>query len=70
MAIKTFIFCDRCNPGCVRMIDRRMSKEERSGRRSTDDRSWHEASKVEEAPKWLLLENGEHICPRCVEHLH
>ncbi len=63
MAIRTFIFCDRCNPQCIRTI----SSLSDFKRRNSDDRSWFGGS-IQGALKegWKSL-NNKHLCPRCVD---
>jgi len=63
--IRTFIFCDRCNPSGVRII---YNKDEPK-RRYTDERYWFEGT-IEEAKKegWKIGQNS-HTCPRCVKLL-
>jgi len=67
MTIRTFIFCDICNPQCVRSIEfRRAPRDgERSGRRISDGRAWFEGSvNLAVSQGWLITENS-HICPAC-----
>ena len=68
MSIRTFIFCDICNPQAIRAIEfRRASREhERSGRRLSDGRIWFDGSLDEAIDKgWICNEQGQHICPVC-----
>ena len=62
MAIRTFIFCDACNPQGIRTI----SDEVKQCRRSCDQRSWFEG-KTDEATKigWVMTKEGLNLCPKC-----
>jgi hypothetical protein len=70
MSIRTFIFCDICNPQGLRSIEfRRHPRRDRTGRRLSDGRSWVEgniSSAVENG--WSINSEGKHICPVCKEH--
>jgi len=71
MSVKTFTFCDICNPDCHIPLDRRESKrDENSGRRAGDECSWFEGVPDDSAEEgWILTSRGKHICPRCfVQH--
>lgn len=69
MTIRTFIFCDICNPQGVRMIEYRRATRigARPGRRMSDGRSWLEASNEYMIDKsgWIRTPDGLHICPAC-----
>jgi hypothetical protein len=69
MTIRTFIFCDICNPQGLRSIEYRRTTrlDERSGRRISDGRAWLETSLDQTLDKagWLRTTDGLHICPRC-----
>ncbi len=69
MSIRTFIFCDICNPQALRSIEfRRLTRKGiRTGRRISDGRAWYEGS-VEQAIEkagWQRSGDGRHICPVC-----
>ena len=71
MSVKTFTFCDICNPDCRIAIDRRDSKrDENSGRRVGDECSWFEGVPEDSAEEgWIVTSKGKHICPSCfVQH--
>jgi len=67
MSIRTFIFCDICNPQGLRSIEfRRRPRDKRTGRRLS---SWIEGSisaAVESG--WSINLDGQHICPVCKAH--
>lgn len=67
MTIRTFIFCDICNPQCVRSIEFRRAprNSERGGRRISDGRSWFEGSLSNAASQGWLITDTNHICPAC-----
>lgn len=69
MSIRTFIFCDICNPQGLRPIEFRRAprKNDRGGRRVSDGRAWYEGSVYEavESVGWVIGNEGEHICPEC-----
>ncbi|WP_347987365.1 hypothetical protein [Methylomonas sp. AM2-LC] len=69
MTIRTFIFCDICNPQGLRSIEYRRTTrlDERSGRRISDGRAWLEASLDQSLDKsgWVRTADGLHLCPRC-----
>ena len=66
MAIRSFLFCDICNPQAVRSVELRRSPKRPGGRRLSDGRSWFEGS-LEEAVSagWKIDSDGNHICKRC-----
>jgi len=67
MSIRTFVFCDICNPQGLRSIEfRRRPRTERAGRRLSDSRSWHEGG-ISDAIEngWSINIEGQHICPAC-----
>lgn len=71
MSIRTFIFCDVCNPQGVRSIEfRRTPRANRAtGRRIIDNRAWYEGD-LEDAisqANWSCTPEGQHICPQCQE---
>ena len=62
MAIRTFIFCDACNPQGIRAI----SDETGRCRRSSDQRSWFEGEADEAINHgWDMTTEGLHLCPKC-----
>jgi len=68
MSIRTFIFCDICNPQGVRTIEFRRGprKTDRNGRRLCDGRSWIEGNLADaKNAGWISDSNGQHICPVC-----
>ncbi|MGE0371060.1 MAG: hypothetical protein AB7Q01_04140 [Gammaproteobacteria bacterium] len=69
MSLKTFVFCDLCNPLCIHQVDRRDQAREggaAAGRRFTDNYSWIEGEPDEIAEfGWIMTSNNKHICPRC-----
>ena len=69
MSIRTFIFCDICNPQATRSIEYRRSTRQgvRTGRRISDGRAWIEASQEQALEKngWQKTDDGRHICPAC-----
>ena len=71
MAVRTFVFCDICNPQGIRYVEqRRTPKGDRPhGRRVTDGRAWYEGSTTDAARAgWKISTDGaHHVCPRCHE---
>jgi hypothetical protein len=69
MTIRSFIFCDFCNPMAMRLVEVRRSgnlREERLGRRISDGRMWFEGSLSEASELgWEVNDMGQHICPVC-----
>ncbi len=68
MSIRTFIFCDICNPQCIRSIEFRRSprEDERTGRRISDGRIWFDGNLAEATENgWSTNVNGQHVCPTC-----
>jgi len=71
MTIRTFIFCDICNPQALRSIEfRRSPREEgRNGRRLSDGRAWLEGSLSNALEQdWTINADGLHICPVCQQN--
>lgn len=70
MSIRTFIFCDYCNPSAIRDIEARRSTVRPfglSGRRFSDGRSWFDGTREEaSAAGWRADEDNLDICPRCL----
>jgi len=81
MSVRTFIFCDKCNPQGIRTLNHRSSMTDRrkteprhndnirrqyDGRRNTDGRAWFEGS-LEAGIEvgWMINELGNLLCPRC-----
>lgn len=62
MSIRTFIFCDTCNPQAIRTIN----DAEEFGRRCSDGRVWFEGH-IHEAVKlgWVMTPMDNNICPNC-----
>lgn len=72
MSIRTFLFCDICNPQAVRTVDTRMpSGDKRWDRRASDGRAWFEGdSKIAiNSLGWRTTQDGRHLCPGCA-HRH
>ncbi len=69
MTIRTFIFCDICNPVGLRTIDFRRNNrdgEDRKGRRLSDGRAWFEGNEAEATQAgWLIRDAETHVCPNC-----
>ncbi len=69
MSLRTFVFCDGCNPMGIRTVEMRRStrdRDARAGRRITDGRAWLEGSVAEaEAAGWSVARDGRHLCPLC-----
>ncbi|WP_126454973.1 hypothetical protein [Sulfuriflexus mobilis] len=62
MAIRTFIFCDVCNPQGNRAID----NGSQYGRRYADGRAWFEGDPQEASENgWVCTSEGHNLCPRC-----
>jgi len=69
MAIRTFIFCDICNPMGMRTPEMRQGTHrdsEHRGRRVSDSRAWFEGEITEAiAADWQIDPEGRHVCPGC-----
>lgn len=65
MSIRTFIFCDGCNPQAIRTV----YDNEDQYRRNSDGRSWYEGT-LEDAMKlgWEMTKQGDILCPHCVDN--
>ncbi len=67
--LQSVVFCDRCNPQGVRLIENRREgyRSDQSGRRLTDGREWIDYSSPEALleQNWVLAEDGKHYCPQC-----
>jgi len=73
MTIRTFIFCDICNPQALRSVEFRRSprENERNGRRLSDGRAWFDGDLSHAIDiGWSINSEGQHICPacRCIPH--
>ena len=73
MSVRTFLFCDFCNPGGLRTVEYQRCGRRPScaGRRREDGRAWFEGT-VEEAVEqhgWHCTEDGYHLCPECKARL-
>lgn len=69
MSIRTFLFCDVCNPRGIRTPEQRrdMQRRDTHGRRISDGRSWFEGD-LEQAVNendWVATEAGLYVCPSC-----
>jgi len=81
MSVRTFIFCDKCNPQAIRTLNPRCNVNDRretearhndnvrrqyDGRRNSDGRAWFEGS-LETGIKagWATNELGDLLCPNC-----
>lgn len=71
MARRSFIFCDICNPLAIREVEmRRASGRAGKGRRVTDGRAWFDGANQEAAAAgWVGTEDGQHICPACIDRM-
>jgi hypothetical protein len=69
MALRSFIFCDICNPLAIRYVELRRcnGRNARIGRRLTDGRNWFDGNEGEARKVgWVASEDGrQHICPAC-----
>lgn len=62
MSIRTFIFCDACNPQGLRIENDGLLKN----RRSTDYRTWYEGDEIDaEKYGWKKTADGFNLCPKC-----
>lgn len=72
MSVRTFLFCDLCNPDGIRSVDprRRDRRPGNSGRRHDDGRAWFEG-RTEEARSlgWSETDQGDHLCPDCQQRI-
>lgn len=69
MSIRSFVFCDICNPEGRRHVEERRGPRDEAqstGRRIGDGRAWFEGS-LEEACQsgWVITAQGKHVCARC-----
>ena len=72
MSIRTFIFCDTCNPQLIRTIEFRRSPREdnRNGRRICDGRFWFDGSLSTALENgWSIDSSGQHCCPYCKDNI-
>lgn len=69
MSVRTFLFCDVCNPRGIRIPEQRrdMHRREHPGRRITDGRSWFEGTLTQAVNEhqWITDGNGSYVCPTC-----
>ncbi len=73
MTIRTFIFCDICNPQALRSVEFRRSprENERNGRRLSDGRAWFDGELSQAVYNgWSIDNEGQHICPTCQKINH
>lgn len=70
MSVKTFTFCDICNPqGQVTVNRREQQRDDSAGRRNSDGFNWFEGFPEESADDgWIVTSKGKHVCPRCYIH--
>lgn len=69
MGVKTFIYCDYCNPNAIRVVDRRPPERASvGGRRNSDSRSFIDGGNGEAAAAGWTIVRGMHFCPRCGQH--
>lgn len=77
MSIRTFVFCDTCNPQAIRVVssrrnlnttDKAIERRQITGRRNSDGRAWFEGS-LDEAIKqrWVLSVENTTLCPNCAQ---
>ena len=64
MIVRTFIFCDGCNPRAIRNVYHGVQRE----RRDSDGRAWYEGT-LEEAVQvgWVVSKQGYTLCPTCID---
>lgn len=70
MSLRTFVFCDICNPQGYRCVEERrpLKRANRNGRRISDGRAWHEGDVTTAlAEGWAITKEGLHVCPDCLE---
>ncbi|NIR30407.1 MAG: hypothetical protein GWN84_14085 [Gammaproteobacteria bacterium] len=69
MSVRTFLFCDVCNPMGIRTVEMRRGgrhRDARAGRRITDGRAWFEGDvEAAQAAGWSPSHDGRHLCPLC-----
>ncbi len=69
--LRSFIFCDSCNPQGIRTVEIRRNEERgaQTGRRITDGRAWLAEIDPDKilAKNWLITDTGRHYCPKCVK---
>lgn len=70
MSVKTYTFCDICNPHAFIAIDRREHpRDAETGRRAGDECSWFEGRPEDSAEEgWIVTSRGKHVCPKCFLH--
>lgn len=64
MSVRTFIFCDGCNPQGIRNIYNGVQR----ARRNSDGRAWYEGP-LDEAVQlgWVVSKQGYTLCPTCID---
>ncbi len=71
MSVRTFMFCDICNPQGIRCPEQRRTsnRDGTGGRRVTDGRSWFEGDADTAILEygWQGTAGGLHVCPHCAE---
>ncbi|MBI5918894.1 MAG: hypothetical protein HY849_05935 [Nitrosomonadales bacterium] len=70
MGVKTFIYCDFCNPSAIRFVDRRVPERSLDGRRNSDSRSFIDGGGADALASGWKIVDGRHFCPRCIQHAH
>lgn len=68
MSVRKLVFCDICNPQCMKPIEFRRAPRagERTGRRISDGRAWIEGELIAALEHgWVCTPDGKHICPAC-----
>lgn len=72
MSIRSFIFCDTCNPQGIRVMEfrRRARDNSRNGRRISDGRAWFDGD-LSHAKRqgWQIDPDGQHTCPVCSKNI-
>lgn len=69
MSIRTFIFCDVCNPLGIRCPEQRrdVHRDPLIGRRHTDGRAWVEGDSAHAISSGWVNSSNHYICPGCSE---
>jgi hypothetical protein len=71
VAVRTFLFCDICNPLAIRSVElrRHRPRADGSGQRLTDGRAWFEGELAVAVAShgWIVTADGQHVCPKCAE---
>lgn len=70
MSVRTFVFCDICNPQGFRCPEHRrdVRRGDQDGRRLSDARTWFEGDPDTAIAEhgWIKDAEGRHVCPECV----